>query len=228
MTESHGAEDRDNEYATRRARMVATVARSVEDPRVLEAMRAVPRERFVPSDLRHLAYEDEPLPIGERQTISQPTIVGVMTAALALTGDERVLEVGTGSGYQAAVLARLARELVSVEVIPTLGDRARRVLWALGLRNVLVLDAGNVLGAPELGPYDAIIVTAAAAEVPPPLVEQLRIGGRLVVPVGDRDEQDLCLATRTEEGVHLEWLGGCRFVPLVGPHGLAPAPPLEG
>jgi len=199
--------------------LIDEVAEEVRDPRVLEAIRAIPRERFVQEHLRRYAYEDSPLPIGRGQTISQPTIVGMMTEALALTGDERVLEIGTGSGYQAAVLARLCRELVTVEVIDELREGAERVLHALGITNVSVLRATDELGAPALGPYDAIIVTAAAPSVPAPLLEQLAVGGRLVIPVGTREEQRLVLVTRTTDGTTTRNLGACRFVPLVGPHG---------
>lgn len=199
--------------------LIDEVAQEVQDPRVLEAIRAIPRERFVQEHLRRYAYEDSPLPIGRGQTISQPTIVGMMTEALALTGDERVLEIGTGSGYQAAVLARLCRELVTVEVIDELREGAERVLHALGITNVRVLRATDELGAPALGPYDAIIVTAAAPSVPAPLLEQLAVGGRLVIPVGTREEQRLVLVTRTTDGTTTRNLGACRFVPLVGPHG---------
>jgi protein-L-isoaspartate(D-aspartate) O-methyltransferase len=199
--------------------LVDEVAEEVQDPRVLEAIRAIPRERFVQEHLRRYAYEDSPLPIGRGQTISQPTIVGMMTEALALTGDERVLEIGTGSGYQAAVLARLCRELVTVEVIDELREGAERVLHALGITNVRVLRATDDLGAPSFGPYDAIIVTAAAPSVPAPLLEQLAVGGRLVIPVGTREEQRLVLVTRTTDGTTTRNLGACRFVPLVGPHG---------
>ncbi|MDO9445423.1 MAG: protein-L-isoaspartate(D-aspartate) O-methyltransferase [Dehalococcoidia bacterium] len=198
---------------------VDEVAEEVRDRRVLEAIRAIPRERFVQDHLRRYAYEDSPLPIGLGQTISQPTIVGMMTEALALTGDERVLEIGTGSGYQAAVLARLCRELVTVEVIDELREGAERVLHALGITNVRVLRATDELGAAAFGPYDAIIVTAAAPSVPAPQLEQLAEGGRLVIPVGTREEQRLVLVTRARHGTVTRNLGACRFVPLVGPHG---------
>lgn len=201
--------------------LIDEVAEEVKDPRVLEAIRAIPRERFVQEHLRRYAYEDSPLPIGRGQTISQPTIVGMMTEALALTGDERVLEIGTGSGYQAAVLARLCRELVTVEVIDELREGAERVLHALGITNVRVLRATDDLGAPAFGPYDAIIVTAAAPSVPAPLLEQLAEGGRLVIPVGTREEQRLVLVTRKKDGTSTRNLGACRFVPLVGPHGFS-------
>jgi len=200
-------------------RMVSEVSRQVHDPRVLAAMREVPRDRFVPPSERPWAYEDRALPIGEGQTISQPTIVGLMTEAARLEGHERVLEIGTGSGYQAAVLSKLAREVVTVEVVDFLRERAAAILAELGCDNVTVLPADDELGAPELGPYDVILVTAAAPNIPTPLVDQLVVGGRIVIPVGSLWAQDLVVATRTAEGIKQESLGGCRFVPLVGPHG---------
>lgn len=200
--------------------MVHELARDIHDPRVLEAMLEVPRERFVPPPLRPYAYENEPLAIGEGQTISQPLIVAMMSQALALTGGERVLEVGTGSGYQAAILARLAREVVTVEVHDTLREAAEAALRELGATNVHCLPAGPVVGAPDLAPFDAIIVTAAAPRLPPSLVAQLREGGRLVIPVGSRAEQELLVVTKHERGrIEERSLGGCRFVPLVGPEG---------
>lgn len=159
--------------------LVRELAIDIRDRRVLEAVREVPRERFVPPELRACAYENEPLPIAAGQTISQPLIVAMMSAALALTGSERVLEIGTGSGYQAAVLARLAREVVSVEVHDVLRQGAERVLRDLGVTNVLCRTADDGLGAPDLAPFEAIIVTAAAPRVPPSLLAQLAEGGRL-------------------------------------------------
>lgn len=199
--------------------LVREVAREVHDPRVLQALRAVPRDRFVPPELRADAYENEPLPIGSGQTISQPLIVGMMTEALALTGDERVLEIGTGSGYQAAVLAGLCREIVTLEVHDALRTRAEAVLADLGITNVRCLPATTELGASRLGPYDAIIVTAAAPAVPKSLLAQLRVGGRMVIPVGARHAQDLLLVTRTADGITTRSLGACQFVPLLGPEG---------
>jgi protein-L-isoaspartate(D-aspartate) O-methyltransferase len=212
------------ERAAKVAAMVDRVADAVSDPRVLEAMRVIPRDAFVPPQMRRYAFEDAALGIGEDQTISQPLIVGVMTEALRLQGHEHVLEVGTGSGYQAAILARLAGDVVSVEIIDTLRERARATLEALGIENVRVLAASAVVGAPEEGPYDAILVTAAAPAVPDPLVDQLRVGGRLVIPVGSESEQDLLLLSRTAEGVRRTSLGGVRFVPLRGPSGFAGSP----
>ncbi|MCK9486876.1 MAG: protein-L-isoaspartate(D-aspartate) O-methyltransferase [Dehalococcoidia bacterium] len=195
---------------------------ATDDERVLEAILHTPREQFVPATRRPWAYEDRPLPIGAGQTISQPTIVAIMTAALALEDDARVLEIGTGSAYQAAILARLCRELVTLEAVPELEASARERLRTLGFRNVTVLPAGDDIGAPDLGPYDAILVTAASPAVPAPLLDQLAPGGRLVIPVGDRDGQQLLRITLTADGGRIEEdLGACRFVPLVGPYGFA-------
>ncbi len=211
-------------------RLIDAIAHEVRDARVLAAMRAVPRAEFVPAPFLDDAYIDTPLPIGEGQTISQPTVVAVMTEALALRGDERVLEIGTGSGYQAAVLARLAREVVTVELIPTLRERAAATLARLAIDNVRVLaaDAPTPDAPPAhatLGPYDAIIVTAAAPRVPPSLLALLTPGGRLVAPIGPRSDQRLVLITRTAHGLDERDLGGVRFVPLRGPEGYADGPP---
>ena len=186
---------------------------------VLRAMEQVPRERFVPAESRHMAYLDIPLGIGEGQTISQPFIVALMTQALELRGDERVLEVGTGSGYQAAVLSLMVPNgfLVTVERVPELAERARALLQELGYTNVAVELAGPTLGCPGRAPFDAIVVTAAAPRLPESLVNQLALGGRLVVPVGTLAQQELVQARRTGEGVSLRLLGPCRFVPLLGP-----------
>jgi protein-L-isoaspartate(D-aspartate) O-methyltransferase len=209
-------------------RLVAELALSVDDQRVLAAMRAVDRAEFVPAALRAEAYADTALPIGQGQTISQPTVVAVMTAALTLSGDERVLEIGTGSGYQAAVLARLAREVVSVEIVPALRERAAATLARLGVTNVRVLAADAEPGHAALGPYDAIIVTAAAPHLPPSLLALLAPGGRLVAPVGPRVAQRLVLVTRTPRGLEERDLGGVRFVPLRGAEGYAEPPPTSG
>ena len=197
--------------------LLAELAREVGDPRVLNAIARVPRERFVPPELRLLAYEDRPLPIGYGQTISQPLIVAVMTQALDLRGNERVLEVGTGSGYQAALLSQLAAHVVTVERVPELARQAKRALAELGYANVEVHVAGETLGWPDGAPYDAIVVTAGAPRVPHELLEQMRIGGRMVVPVGGRDLQELVRVVRSPEGPVIISLGPCRFVPLVGP-----------
>lgn len=185
---------------------------------VMAALERVPRERFVPPESRPLAYLNVPLPIGEDQTISQPFIVAKMTEALELQGDERVLEVGTGSGYQAAVLSLLIPRgrLITLERIPSLREKAAALLDELGFRNVTVEAAGPALGAPRHGPFDAIIVTAASPRIPDSLVSQLTIGGRMVIPVGTRENQELLHVLRTEEGISIRWLGSCRFVPLIG------------
>jgi len=190
-------------------------ARGITDTRLLEVMRHVPRHEFVPQPLRSLAYADHPLPIGENQTISQPYIVAYMTERLELDGDERVLEVGTGSGYQAAVLAELAAEVYTIEIVEPLALRAGRDLARMGYDNVHVRHADGYRGWPERAPFDAIIVTAAPGRVPEPLVEQLAVGGRMIVPVG-RQYQELILITRDEKGVRRRRLIGVRFVPMTG------------
>jgi protein-L-isoaspartate(D-aspartate) O-methyltransferase len=193
--------------------------RGVRNPRVLDAMLRVPRHEFVSEDMIAGAYADQPLPIGEGQTISQPFMVGAMTDALALEGVERVLEVGTGSGYQAAVLALLAREVHSVETIETLATAAQARLARLGYRNVQVHSGDGTLGWKDAAPYDAIVVTAAAPRIPPPLMEQLAEGGRLVIPVGPATEQELVMVRKREGRTTSETLHYCRFVPLLGRYG---------
>ncbi len=189
--------------------------RGVRDARVLAAMRRVPRHELVPADVRPLAYEDRPLPIGWGQTISQPYVVAAMSEALGLRGDETVLEVGTGSGYQAAVLAEICGAVYSIEIVEPLAERARADLARLGYGNVHVRHGDGYRGWPEQAPFDAIVVTAAPDHVPPALVEQLAVGGRMVLPVG-RGIQDLVRLTRTPEGVRRETLMGVRFVPMTG------------
>ena len=193
--------------------------RGITDERVLAAMAAVHREDFVPQELRRRAYEDGPLPIGEGQTISQPYIVASMTAALRLSGGERVLDIGTGCGYQAAVLSRLAGIVYTIEVRPELAASAADRLARLHYENVHVHCGDGTLGLPELAPFDAILVAAAAPEVPGPLRSQLAEGGRMIVPVGDSENQDLHLIERNGTSFHTTTLEGCRFVPLVGYHG---------
>jgi protein-L-isoaspartate(D-aspartate) O-methyltransferase len=190
-------------------------ARGVRDPRVLDAMRQVPRHELVPASQRDRAYEDRPLPIGHGQTISQPYVVAAMTDALRLTGGERVLEIGTGSGYQAAILSKLAKEVYSIEIVPELAQRARADLARLGYANVEVRQGDGWRGWPEKAPFDAIVVTAAPEEVPPDLIAQLAVGGRLVIPVGGR-EQQLMVVRKTPEGITREVLFGVRFVPMRG------------
>jgi protein-L-isoaspartate(D-aspartate) O-methyltransferase len=186
---------------------------------VLAAIASVPRAKFVSDDLRVFAYENRPLPIGHGQTISQPLIVAMMTEALDLKGDEKVLEVGTGSGYQAAILAELAARVVTVERVAPLAEQAAAVLAELGYDNVQVHPVGDTLGWPEEAPYEGIVVTAAAPDVPPGLVEQLASQGRLVIPVGAHDVQELLLVTNSPDGPTTKRLGPCRFVPLVGAGG---------
>ena len=196
--------------------LLTELAQEVSDRRVLEAIARVPRERFVAQELRAHAYENRPLPIGHGQTISQPLIVALMTQALGLRGEEKVLEVGTGSGYQAALLSHLAAEVVSVERVSELAERADSTLAALGYTNVRINIGGETLGRPDEAPYDAIIVTAGAPKVPHELVQQLDLGGRMVVPVGSRDLQELVRVVKDDKGITLENLGPCRFVPLLG------------
>jgi protein-L-isoaspartate(D-aspartate) O-methyltransferase len=199
-----------------REALVAGLTAEIGDGRVLEAIGRVPREAFVPEPFQHSAYENIPLPIGYGQTISQPLIVALMTQALQLTGNEKVLEIGTGSGYQTAILAPLARQVVSVERIGPLAERAREILRQLGYTNVEVHAGGAGLGWPAAAPYDAILVTAAAPEIPRELLDQLGPGGRLVIPVGGRDLQELVRIVKTPEGARRHNLGPCRFVPLLG------------
>ena len=194
-------------------------ARNVRDPRVLEAVRTVPRHLFVEEALRDRAYLDKALPIGEKQTISQPYMVAAMTEALELTGRERVLEIGTGSGYQTAILAELAESVFSVERIASFVPLARQRLESLGRYNVLMKVGDGTIGWSEHAPYDAILVAAAAPQLPRPLLEQLRVGGRLVVPLGPEESQTLMRIRRGEDGFHEEALGECRFVKLIGRHG---------
>jgi protein-L-isoaspartate(D-aspartate) O-methyltransferase len=192
-------------------------ARGVRDARVLEAMRAVERHRFVPEDLAAQAYADRPLPIGEGQTISQPYIVALMSELLGLSGDERVLEVGTGSGYQAAVLARLAREVFTIEIKPVLQARAASLLSSLGLRNVTTLAGDGYYGVPAAAPFDAIMITAAVDHVPPPLLAELVDGGRLVLPLGHPFfYQDLVVVTRKGSAYTVDNVLPVSFVPMTG------------
>jgi protein-L-isoaspartate(D-aspartate) O-methyltransferase len=195
------------------------VSRKISDPRVIEAMRIIPRHRFVPAGLQHSAYEDRPLDIGHGQTISQPYMVAFMTQLLGLKPTDRVLEIGTGSGYQAAILAALSRHVVSIERIEAIGLTAAERLKLLGCENVEVHIGDGTLGWPETAPYDAIVVTAGGPSVSPVLVEQLAIGGRLVCPIGPREMQRLVRVRRTESGLHQEESIACVFVPLIGDQG---------
>jgi protein-L-isoaspartate(D-aspartate) O-methyltransferase len=204
------------DFKTARAQLIDSLAREIQDKQVLAAMSRVPREIFVPPEQQTFAYDDRPLPIGYDQTISQPYIVALMTQSLELTGVEKVLELGTGSGYQTAILAQLAGRVVSTERIPALAEKARKVLEILGYPNLEVHVAGETLGWKSDAPYDAIIATAGAPQVPDDLVAQLALGGRLIIPVGSRYSQELMKVTRTQSGNKLEYLGACRFVSLVG------------
>jgi protein-L-isoaspartate(D-aspartate) O-methyltransferase len=208
-------------FATIRERMVQEqlVPRGITDPRVLEAMRTVPRHLFVDDALQSRAYGDFPLPIAAGQTISQPYIVASMTQALRLHGDEQVLEIGTGSGYQAAVLSRLCTKVYTVERINSLLASARKVFDQLNYFNIVAKLDDGTLGWPECGPFDAIIVTAGGPSIPEPLVEQLGERGRLVIPVGDQYLQTLQLLEKTDDGLQIRQLERVRFVDLVGKHG---------
>ena len=193
--------------------------RGIHDERVLDAMGSVPRERFVPPEVRDRAYDDGALPIGHRQTISQPWVVAAICQALALRGDERVLEIGTGSGYSAAVLARLARSVTSIERIPELADEARSALEEVGVEGVEVITADGSQGDPRGAPYEAIAVHAASPRAPESLLEQLAEGGRLVVPIAE-DGSDMLTVFHREGGeLRREAIGPCRFVPLIGEEG---------
>lgn len=209
------------DFPKARSKMVEEqiISRGIRDLRVIEAMKKVPRHLFVEEALQSQAYSDHPLPIGEKQTISQPYMVALMTEALELKGKERVLEIGGGSGYQTAILAELSERVFSIERIRSLAIRARQLLYELGYYNVEIKIFDGTLGWPEEAPFDAILVTAGAPDIPGPLVDQLSIGGRLVIPVGDEYAQDLFRVRKTKEGMVREDLGGCRFVKLIGRYG---------
>ena len=195
------------------------VSRGIRGPKLIGAMKKIPRHLFVEEALQNQAYSDHPLPIGEKQTISQPYMVALMTEALLLTGKEKVLEIGTGSGYQAAILAELSEKVFSIERIRPLAIRARRLLYELGCFNVEIKIFDGTLGWIEENPFDAILVTAGSPDIPQPLIDQLATGGKLVIPVGDAFVQDLFRVTKTVEGIKKEDLGGCRFVKLIGKYG---------
>jgi len=204
------------DFEAARAELIEQLSTEIRDQRVLAAMRHIPRELFIPPESRHLAYADKPLPIGYEQTISQPFIIALMTEALELTGKEKVLEIGTGSGYQAAILAELAGKVITTERVKPLAEMAKILLDKLGYTNIEVHPAEETLGWRRQAPYDAIMVTAAAPKVPPELIAQLAIGGRLVIPVGSRQVQELCKISRGKKKNKRENLGGCRFVSLIG------------
>ena len=195
------------------------IARGIKEKRVVEAFRRVERERFVPPEVREQAYEDFPLAIGEEQTISQPYIAALMTQCLELRGEEKVLEIGTGSGYQTAILAELAREVYSVERIASLAQRAKTVLDELGYTNVKIRVANGTLGWEEYSPYDRILVTAGAKELPKPLLDQLAEGGVMVIPVGDLLSQRLEVIRKKKTGIESRTVERCIFVPLIGAYG---------
>ena len=194
-------------------------ARGITDPNVLDAMRKVPRHLFVSDALMDQAYADHPLPIGEQQTISQPYIVAHMTQALALGPDDRVLEIGTGSGYQAAILAQIVFRVYTIETIRSLHMRARKLFDQLNYSNIVTRYGDGTNGWKDESPFDAIMVTAGSPDIPAPLVSQLDVGGRMVLPVGGRLTQEMVKLYRDEDGIHQTTLGGCRFVKLVGDYG---------
>lgn len=209
------------DYNRERNRMVdeLVASRGIKDERVIRAMRKVPRHEFLPEALRAAAYGDHALPIGEGQTISQPYMVALMTELLGLTGSERVLEIGTGSGYQAAVLAELCSKVYTVERIKGLAAKARETLDRLGYKNVAIKVFDGTYGWKEMAPFDAIIVTAGAPDIPPPLIEQLVMNGRMVIPVGERYSQTLLKVIKTPSGIITERSIPCVFVPLIGASG---------
>lgn len=211
-------------YKNQRIRMVNSQVRlrGIRDERVLKAMETVPRHLFVDEGLRDQAYNDSPLPIGENQTISQPYIVALMTEALELTGRDKVLEIGTGSGYQTAILAELAERVLSIERIAFLATRARKIIESLKYFNVAIRVGDGTLGWKDEAPFDAILVAAGSPDTPKALIEQLAVGGRLVIPIGDRYSQQLVKVVRRSEDVRdlkKEDLGSCRFVNLIGEYG---------
>ena len=209
------------DFSKARQRMVdeQIASRGIKDIRVLNALNKVPRHLFVEEALQGQAYNDYPLPIGEKQTISQPFMVALMTEALELKGEERVLEIGTGSGYQAAILAELAERVYSIERIRSLANRARTLLHELHYYNVEIGVSDGTQGLKEKAPFEAITVTAGAPDVPQPLLDQLTVGGRLVVPVGDAFSQILVRVTRMKRGFKRQEMGGCHFVRLIGKNG---------
>ena len=208
-------------YGEARKRMVQEqlVSRGIKDPRVLAAMAKVPRHLFVVEELQGQAYDDNPLPIGEDQTISQPYMVARMVEALGLNEKELVLEIGTGSGYAAAVLAELCGQVFSMEMVEDLAIRARAVLASLGYRNVSVQVGDGTLGWEEHAPYDAVVISAGAPCIPRPLIRQLKLDGSLVLPMGEEERQILVRIRKERGGLREEYLGGCRFVKLMGAYG---------
>ncbi|MFC2033827.1 protein-L-isoaspartate(D-aspartate) O-methyltransferase [Chloroflexota bacterium] len=204
------------DFKVARARLIEHLSDGIKDKNVLVVMGRIPRELFIPLEEQSFAYEDRPLPIGLEQTISQPFIIALMTQELELTGNEKVLEIGTGSGYQTAILAELAREVITVERLPALAERAKKILDSLNYTNISIHLAEETLGWNKDVPYDAIIATAGAPQVPPELLEQLTVGGRMIIPVGSRYIQNLYKITRQKNKNKVRNLGSCRFVSLTG------------
>ncbi len=213
--------DKEKGFEEERRKMVETqlIARGIADENVLEAMRKVPRHRFVPQDIMQSAYDDCPLPIGEGQTISQPYMVALMTQCLELSGDDKVLEIGTGSGYQAGILAEIASQVYTIERVEKLCNRAGEILKELGHANIQLKVGDGTEGWPEFSPYDGIMVTAGSPDIPEPLTRQLSEGGHLVIPVGGRYSQELVVMEKKRGELKKRDLCGCIFVPLVGKHG---------
>jgi protein-L-isoaspartate(D-aspartate) O-methyltransferase len=208
------------EFGGARRRLIEELQRKgIRDLTVLKAFDDVPRHEFIPTGLRHRAYEDAPIPIGQGQTISQPWVHAKYLELLALTGKERVLEIGTGSGFQTALLTRVAAHVFSIERIAPLAEQAREALRRCGIDHVIQRVGDGTLGWPEYGPYDAILVGAASPDVPQPLLDQLAVGGQLLIPVGDREGQTLLRIRRTTDGFERTKLDAMRFVPLIGAHG---------
>jgi protein-L-isoaspartate(D-aspartate) O-methyltransferase len=210
-----------HDYRLARERMVNNqlIPRGIRDKGVLEAMKKIQRHLFVEEALVGEAYNDHPLPIGHKQTISQPYIVALMTQALDLSGTEKTLEIGTGSGYQTAILAELSEKVYTVERIRPLMEKARSLLYGLGYTNILFKSYDGTLGWEEYAPFDAMIITAGAPNIPEPLLEQLNDEGRMVIPIGDRFSQELFKVVKRKDRLEKESLGGCRFVDLIGVHG---------
>ena len=204
------------DFAAKRAHLIEILEDEIKDRCVLEVIGRIPRELFVPESFSLAAYRNEPLLIGHDQTISQPSIIALMTEALELTGNEKVLEIGTGSGYQTAILAELSKNVISTERIPALAEKARNLLKELDYHNITIHITGNRLGWEADAPYASILVTAAAPQIPNSLIEQLAFGGKMVIPVGSKNYQQLCRITRYKHGNQLENLCSCRFVPLIG------------
>ncbi len=208
-------------YAGHRQKMIEEIiGRGIKDIRVIEAMNRVPRHLFVRDSFQHKAYGDHPLPIGESQTISQPYVVAAMSQALQLTGEERVLEIGTGSGYQTAVLSELAAQVFTIERVKSLGQQAKQLLDGLGYTHINYKIFDGTYGWRELGPYDAILITAAGPAVPQALIEQVKDGGRIVAPIGDDQGQELTTYTKRGKRLIPKKMGGCFFVPLIGKYGV--------